>query len=270
MGGKLLHGLLERRRHGLWGNTQENVFGIMGVHAIAGGKSGGHDITQDRPRMELSFDGRLIPAETLEKVSRRVRRLSLTEDDLGLEPGRGRSLEAAIAHRGGPPILLTLRARFEVPLNAANRRAHSQGFEVRRVYESLDGETTGGDPIPLGSLVRVRLRVRTTEQHHYVALADKLPAGLEPLNASLETTEKVSLGPMTPDLERGLGLLSYQEIRDARVAFFFDRLPAGTYEVIYVARATTPGTFLRPAADAEAMYQPEISGATAIDEVTVR
>ncbi len=274
MGGKLLNGLLERRRHGLWGNTQENVFGIMGVHAIAGGKGGGR-----RPMMALSVKGRLIPEETLEKVSRRVWRLSLTEDDLGLVPGRGRPLEAVLAHRGGPPITLTLRAQYEVPLNEANRRARSEGFEVRREYESPrrgasgtspDGEITGDGVIPLGSLVRVRLTVSTGERHNYVALADKLPAGLEPLNANLETTERVSLGPMNPDLERGLGLLSYQEIRDSRVAFFFDDLPAGTFEVVYMARATTPGTFLRPAAEAEAMYQPEVSGATSIDEVTVR
>ncbi len=274
MGGKLLNGLLERRRHGLWGNTQENVFGIMGVHAIAGGETDGQ-----RPLMELSVEGRLIPEETLEKVSRRVRRLTLTEDDLGLVPGRGRTLEAVLAHRGGPPIVLTLRARFEVPLSEANRRPRNDGFEVIRSYESPrrgangtspNGEITAGDAIPLGSLVRVRLTVRTGERHNYVALADKLPAGLEPLNANLETTERVSLGPMTPNLERGLGLLSYQEIRDSRVAFFFDQLPAGTFEVVYMARATTPGTFLRPAAEAEAMYLPEVSGATSIDEVTVR
>ena len=36
------------------------------------------------------------------------------------------------------------------------------------------------------------------------------------------------------------------------------------------APATTPGTFLRPAADVEAMYDPSVSGSTAIDSVTVR
>ena len=65
-------------------------------------------------------------------------------------------------------------------------------------------------------------------------------------------------------------MLSHTEMRDARVAFYVDEMPAGSYEYTYLARATTPGRFLRPAASVEAMYAPEVSGSTAIDEVEVR
>ena len=75
---------------------------------------------------------------------------------------------------------------------------------------------------------------------------------------------------MTPEVERALSRLSYSEIRDARVAFFLDDMPAETYELVYLARATTPGTFTAPAGLVEAMYRPEISGTTSIDTVVVR
>src|SRR2546425_925603 len=83
----------------------------------------------------------------------------------------------------------------------------------------------GGRAIPLGQLVRVRLSVHAEEKQNYVAIDDKLPAGLEPLNASLATTGSVAQGKITPELERGLSALSYSEVRDARVAFFADELP---------------------------------------------
>lgn len=43
----------------------------------------------------------------------------------------------------------------------------------------------------------------------------------------------------------------------------FSGLP-GEYEYAYMARATTPGIFLRPAGRVEAMYEPEVAGTTQI------
>jgi hypothetical protein len=103
-----------------------------------------------------------------------------------------------------------------------------------------------------------------------VALDDKLPAGLEPLNTSLETTQHVSMGAADPVVAISQALLSYTEMRDHRVAFYMDDLPEGRYEYRYMARATTPGTFLRPPASAEAMYRTDVNGATVADTVVIK
>ena len=79
----------------------------------------------------------------------------------------------------------------------------------------------------------------------------------------------MAAGKPTPELKKALAKLSYSELRDARVAFYIDDMLADTYEFTYVARATTPGTFIRPAAGVEAMYAPQISGASAIDDIVV-
>ncbi len=264
-GDKLLTGLLKRQQYGLWGNTQENVFGIMGVARLAQSAR-----TGNAPRMSLTLDGRPVKEGEMEVVSQRVRRLRLTEADLGLKAGQAHTHQVVLANQGPGPAILRVRAQYEAELNAKNRAAREDGFRVERTYETVPGESLDGKGIPLGSLVRVRLKVRAASHQNYVAIDDKLPAGLEPMNTNLATTEKVSQGPLTAALQRGLASLSYSEMRDHRVAFYVDDMDAGDYEFSYLARATTPGTFLRPAAGAEAMYAPEVAGTTAIDEVTVR
>jgi uncharacterized protein YfaS (alpha-2-macroglobulin family) len=68
---------------------------------------------------------------------------------------------------------------------------------------------------------------------------------------------------------RGIQLLSFSELRDRGAAFFVDAMPKGEIELSYLARATTPGRFLRPAAKVEAMYDPLAEGSSAIDYVRV-
>jgi len=73
-----------------------------------------------------------------------------------------------------------------------------------------------GKHIKLGSLVRARLHVHADQGNHYVAIDDKLPAGLEPLNAALATTETVAAGKVTPEIAARAGGLVVQ--RAARFA----------------------------------------------------
>ena len=260
MSGKYLQGLLSRRKGGLWGNTQENVFGIMAVHAIAtGGDAGG-----SAPGLTLSHNGQTLDVAGWEAMSQRVRRQTWGPSEL-----RGAQHTVSATHASGPPVNLTLRASYDVQLTPENRRAVGQAATISRAYTTLEGLPIEGD-ISLGSLVLVTLQIETDDANNYVAIDDKLPAGLEPLNTDLETTERVDLGALTPALEGGLAVLSYREIRDHRVAFYADALPAGTWAWRYIARATTPGTFLRPAGRMEAMYDPETFAGTAIDEVTIR
>ena len=265
MSGKYLTGLLERRQGGLWGNTQENVFGIMGVYEASQQKAGG-----TAPLMELSVNKNVYTEDQMEKNSSRVRRIKLVESDLSMTDDKKSTQEVKLTNNGGKPIILTVRAQYDVPLTPENRKEQSNGFEIERKYETLEGKSLEGKKIPLGSLVRVKLRIKTNAQHHYVAIDDKLPAGLEPLNTSLKTTENVSQGKLSNAAQRSLSVLSYSEIRDSRVAFFVDEMLPGEYEFSYVARATTKGEFLRPSGRAEAMYQPEIFGTTPIDYVIIK
>lgn len=267
MQAKLLSGLLNRQRRGQWGNTQENVFGIMAVARSmqpAGQSSDG----AGRPELTVRVDGQ-VP-RSIGNMGRNGLRAVVDHEQMGGRADTASTHNIVVENRAGTPAHMTVRAEYDVKLDATTMAARDDGFALTRIYETPTGKAVDAKAIALGSLVRVRVRVETTQKHNYVAIHDLLPAGLEPLNANLATTESVRQGALTEAMTRALGVLSYSEIRDSRVAFYANDLPRGIYEFSYLARATTPGTFLRPAAVAEAMYQPDASGASQADYVAIQ
>ncbi len=160
-------------------------------------------------------------------------------------------------------------------------RPLDRGIQVERWYERYDD----GKPITEvaeGELVRVRLRVTVPSERHFVVLDDALPAGLEAVDLSLRTVGGVP-GPgaadssgQEPDVaEDGSGSLrwaygswdggwwspfDHKEMRDDRVVYVSTQLWKGSYTATYLARATTPGTFMRPPAHAEEMYNRAVFG----------
>ncbi len=166
-----------------------------------------------------------------------------------------------------------------------------QGIQVERWYEDYDT----GKPIvraPEGSLVRVRLRITVPADRQFVALTDPLPAGLEAVDLSLRTSGQVP-GPAATVSESRVSVdeegggegervegqsdylygwyygswdsgwwspFDHKELRDDRVVYAATVLWTGKYSATYIARATTPGTFIRPPAHAEEMYNPAVQG----------
>jgi uncharacterized protein YfaS (alpha-2-macroglobulin family) len=154
-----------------------------------------------------------------------------------------------------------------------------RGIQVERWYESYE---TGKPLVSAaeGQLVRVRVRVTVKEERHFVVLDDALPAGLEAVDLSLRTTAALpGPGASVPGgmeaTEPGEGgprwgygswdagwwtAWDHRELRDDRVVYAATVLWPGSYMATYVARATTPGVFVRPPAHAEEMYNPAVNG----------
>jgi len=158
-------------------------------------------------------------------------------------------------------------------------RPDERGIAVERWYERYaDGKPVS--EIAEGELVRVRLKVTVPSERHFVVLDDALPAGLEAVDLSLLTTGGLP-GPGTADTvsrepgdaeDGGLSWAygswdagwwspyDHKEMRDDKVVYVATLLWPGSYTVSYVARATTPGVFVRPPAHAEEMYNPAVFG----------
>jgi uncharacterized protein YfaS (alpha-2-macroglobulin family) len=160
-----------------------------------------------------------------------------------------------------------------------------QGIEVERWYENYD---TGQPTVsaPEGALVRVRLRIRLPAERRFLALEDPLPAGLEAVDLSLRTAglpgpaargaaqsvegeaqeasaqvDNYLFGWYYGSWDSGWwSPFDHRELRDDRVVYAATYLWPGTYTATYVARATTPGVFVRPPAHAEEMYNPAVQG----------
>jgi uncharacterized protein YfaS (alpha-2-macroglobulin family) len=216
------------------------------------------------------------------------RRVSL--DRLGTRAAGGKVLRLSLAAGSGArrttPVFYFLTATV-VPRRAPVR-PEDRGIQVERWYESYE---TGKPLIDVaeGELVRVRLRVTVPAERHFVILDDALPAGLEAVDLSLRTVGGVP-GPGAADSAAaeptadGAGMpwvygswdagwwspFDHREMRDDRVVFAATRLWAGSYTATYLARATTPGTFARPPAHAEEMYNPAVFGESDGGVFTVR
>ena len=156
-----------------------------------------------------------------------------------------------------------------------------RGVRVERWYEDFDT----GRPVTSvaeGGLVRVRLRITVPTARYFLVLDDPLPAGLEAVDLSLRTASAMP-GPGAKaaaeetdheeeeddDAPRwGYGSwdsgwwspFDHRELRDDRVVYSATLLWPGSYTASYVARATTAGTFVKPPAHAEEMYNPAVSG----------
>ena len=100
--------------------------------------------------------------------------------------------------------------------------------------------------------------VAPTRRYH-VALVDPLPAGLEAVNPALATTGSAPgrgatarcrpVGPAPRHWWWWRPWFEHQNLRDERVEAFASLLWEGVYTYRYVARATTPGTFVVPPAE---------------------
>jgi hypothetical protein len=157
-----------------------------------------------------------------------------------------------------------------------------KGIRVERWYERYET----GQPVTTvaeGDLVRVRLRVTVPSVRQFLVLDDPLPAGLEAIDLSLRTASALP-GPGTAMLKEesdheeqdqttrpeqwGYGYwdsgwwspFDHRELRDDRVVYSATVLWPGTYTATYLARATTPGTFLKPPAYSEEMYNLGVNG----------
>ncbi len=149
---------------------------------------------------------------------------------------------------------------------------------MERVYEAADDPTDvlclpdGTWIIKAGARIRIRILLSTMSQRFHVALVDPLPAGVESLNPELATTGALPDEPKASKASSWIktSWFDHQNLRDQRSEAFASRLDGGSYEYTYIARATTPGTFIVPPAKAEEMYAPETFGRSASDRVIVR
>ena len=92
--------------------------------------------------------------------------------------------------------------------------------------------------------------------------------GLEIVNPSLAVSGSVPQDPNAAGYRYGWWWwgpwYEHQNMRDERAEAFAPLLWEGVYDYSYVARATTPGTFVVPPARAEEMYSPEVFGLSLI------
>lgn len=266
---KIVRGLLAHRVQGRWSNTQDNVFVLLALDRYFRTYE---KVTPDfvaRVWLGNAYAGaQAFKGRTVERQKVDVPMRYLTDSD------------SLIISKEGEGRLYYRLAMSYAPVNSVLGSA-DYGFTVERSYEAVDRaedvqrDADGGWRIKAGARVRVRMTMSAPSRRYHVALVDYLPAGFESLNPELATTEVVpedqkdsSSGSSNWWLWRRVWF-DHQNLRDERSEAFAALLWGGVYRYSYVARATTPGTFVVPPAKAEEMYHPETFGRTRSDRVRV-
>jgi len=277
---KLVRGLLDQRTRGRWENTQENVFILLALDRYfqAFEKVSPNFVARvwlgDAYAGEQSFKGRSTDRQ---QVSVPMHYLA----------AKGSAQNLIVSKEGDGRLYYRLAMKYAP--NDLDLQAADNGFTVERTYEAVDSPedvqlaVDGNWHIKAGARVRVRLTMVASSRRYHVALIDPLPAGFEALNPALAVTESI------PEDKKQTGVVEYgnrsygvhgwwlwrpvwfdhQNLRDERAEAFTSLLWQGVYNYSYVARATTPGTFVAPPAKAEEMYHPETFGRSKTDRVVI-
>lgn len=284
---KLVNGLLAHRKAGRWLNTQENVFILLAMDAYFRTYE---NVTPDfmarvwlgdRFAGEHAFKGYNTDRARIDIPMRWI------QDPKNVNAKQDPNL--IVSKEGAGRLYYRIGMRY-APTNLSLEPV-DHGFTVERTYEAVDKpedvkkDKEGVWHIKAGAKVKVKLTMVAKSRRYHVALVDPLPAGLEPLNPALKTTETL------PNESSQMGVIGasgfggpgrgmkwgwwwgnwyeHENLRDERVEAFTSLLWEGVHTYTYFARATTPGQYVVPPTKAEEMYMPETFGRASSEKVIV-
>jgi hypothetical protein len=271
---KVVNGLLAHRTRGRWGNTQENVFVLLALDRYFNTFEAQTPDFVARIWLGDTYAGEHVyEGYSTERRETQVPMVYLVDPTFG-----GGEEQDLIISKEGPGRLYYRLGMSYAPTDLWLDPLE-MGFVVQRVYEAVDDpedvyrDEAGVWHIKAGARVRIRLTMVADNRRYHVALVDPLPAGLEIINPALAVSGSVPQDPDSSDYRYGWWWwgtwYEHQNMRDERAEAFTALLWEGVYDYTYVARATTPGTFVVPPAKAEEMYSPEVFGRSASDWVIV-
>ena len=271
---KLVAGLLAERRGGTWRSTQETAWALLALD----------DYRRAQEASPPDFDARVFFGQA-EIHAASFKGRSTKQDHEVIPASRlvgGGSAPIAFSVDGSGHLFYEARLRYarkELPREGLDR-----GFFVQKTLRAVspEGLADALRTIPGatkttfqgGEMVLADVVVVTPSPRDFVVIDDPLPAGIEAVDARLATSSSAaaavdSAGDPEDDEAAAQRSWFLREIRDDRVLFFVDHMPAGIYRYRYLARATSLGTFVLPPTRAEEMYTPEVFGRTGADVVRV-
>lgn len=245
-----------------WGNTQENVFCLNAIYEFS------RIYEKNKPNMKISA---WLDKEAMGQASFKDYYEAAIEFSRPIkENDPGKKEQLILERTGNGRIYYSARLSFapsQLKLQPIN-----SGIEVHREYKVerngkwvlLDKEMS----LKTGELVRVDIYLSLPAARYFVVADDPVPGGLEPVNQDLATTSSIDAGKRDPNggelyfMGQRYSTLGYQhkELRNDAVRFYSEYLPAGNYNVSYIAQAIAPGKFTVMPLHAEEMYDPDVFG----------
>jgi hypothetical protein len=245
----LVNGLVVRGRGDGWGTTNANAEALLALS-------------------DVLRTGHVEPFSCTVKEGDAARPLASVNGSAVAKMVSSAPAASVVAVSGASrPLVLLSETRYVAAEDGSHAASTSTGFVVTREVSLVksDGpmeKTPLADPaktIPLtvGTVVEDHVQVVNPQERHHVAITIPLAAGMEPLNPALATAPPEA----TPSKPLTLAA-TYVKFLDDKVSWFYDTLPAGTYDFRFRTRATTPGSFVQPPAKSELMYDSAVRGSS--------
>ncbi|MBL4928290.1 alpha-2-macroglobulin family protein [Tabrizicola sp. KVB23] len=144
--------------------------------------------------------------------------------------------------------------------------AGGTGYGITRTYYTLDGQPADMAKVKVGDRLAVVLEVTPYGRGEArLMVNDPLPAGLEIDNPNLLAGGDVgNLDWLSAETE-----VAHSEFRQDRFLTAIDRMDNATFQLAYIVRAISPGTYHHPAASVEDMYRPDLTGRSETGSLTI-
>jgi hypothetical protein len=257
---KLLSALLSLRRDGTWGCSYYNAQALTALAEYS-------QLLPTPPNFSAiaQLDGKTLLSQQFEGYKKPSVDTTISMKDL---PRGQHDLQIQKSGRGTLHYLAAYRYRL-----AGNPPGRFNGLRVTRSIHPANQTDTivqmGLQPVERawatkpGQVFDIEVEVITDHPIDHVVITDPLPAGLEAVDTSFQTSTPY-FQAKTDSWE-----IDYQTIYHDRIVAYGDHLEAGVYTLHYLVRSITPGTFLYPGAEAHLKYAPEEFGRSASTTMTI-
>ncbi len=215
-------------------STQEAMWALLATHALI-----------DRPGAEgFTVNGAPVTGPLVRVLD---------------EQARGPQV---ITNGTGRDATLTLTT-FGVPTEP--EPAGGKGYAIARSYYTMEGDPADIASVPQGTrLVAVIEVTPTAAGEARLIVNDPLPAGFEIDNPALIRAGDIVALDWLDTAETRMS-----EFRQERFLAAVDWTSREPFQLAYIVRAISPGTFRHPAASVEDMYRPDYRARTEVGRVTV-
>ena len=257
----MLRSLLALRRNGSWGCACENAAALAAITDLIA-----HDHTPVNFTATAILAAKKLASATFAGPKARV----FTKDVPMAQLPHG-AVSLALARRGSGRLHYAITYTYGV---LGTQRGVLAGLRVTREIRTPSADLvlasmglalpSSPTTLPAAHVYDVGLQISTDHPVDRVMIEDPLPAGMEAVDVSFATTS-------TAAAARGdRWTIGYQQIHHDRIEAFADRLGPGIYELHYLVRTVTPGTFAWPGAQARLADRPEEFGRSAATTLIVR
>jgi uncharacterized protein YfaS (alpha-2-macroglobulin family) len=237
--GRMARGALGRQRAGHWGTTVANAWGVLAVD-----------------KFSQKFES--VPVTGISSASLGTASKSIA---FGPEVAAGGVLlpwprgenELQIEHAGKGKPWVTVQSMAALPLKAPLGSGYTIAKRITAVEQQVPGVWSRGD------VYRVHLDLEAQSDMTWVVVDDPIPASATLLGSGLGRDSKI-LG--SGEKATGWVWPAFEERTFEAYRAYYQFVPKGKWSVEYTVRLNNPGQFTLPPTRVEAMYSPEMFGAS--------